>query len=109
MVTVHWWFIEAKILKEYEERQRQREESTYDLGKYYKILELDSSANWKQVKDAYRRLSKKYHPDKNKSPDAESQFKKIQEAYEELGELPKYEEEKRPSWSNPRGWLMIKV
>ena len=54
--------------------------------KYYEILGLDSSANWKQVKAAHRRLAKKYHPDKNKSSDAESQFKKIQNAYEKLKE-----------------------
>ena len=73
-----------------QEEQRQEEQrkqkSTSDLEKYYKILELDSSANWKQVKSAYRRLALKYHPDKNKSPDSESQFKKIKNAYDKLKE-----------------------
>ena len=57
------------------------------LEKYYEILGLDSSANWKQVKAAHRRLAFKYHPDKNKSSDAESQFIKIQNAYEKLKEI----------------------
>lgn len=32
---------------------------------YYKVLDLDKSASEKDIKRAYRRLSKKYHPDKN--------------------------------------------
>ena len=81
----------------YQEQRRQQEEqkqkSTSEnnkrksgLEKYYKILGLDSSADWKQVKAAHRRLAFKYHPDKNKSADAQSQFIKIQNAFEKLKE-----------------------
>mgnify|MGYP006130578313 CR=1 FL=1 len=77
---------EEKQREEQQQRQEQKQKSTSDLEKYYKILELDSSANWKQVKSAYRRLALKYHPDKNKSPDSESQFKKIKNAYDKLKE-----------------------
>lgn len=53
---------------------------------YYKILEVDRNATEKDIKKAYRRLARKYHPDKN--PDnkaAEEKFKEINEAYEVLG------------------------
>tara|TARA_B100000686_G_scaffold129560_1_gene136704 strand:+ start:2462 stop:3250 length:789 start_codon:yes stop_codon:yes gene_type:complete len=83
--------------RQQEEQRRQQEEqkqkSTSEnnkrksgLEKYYKILGLDSSADWKQVKAAHRRLAFKYHPDKNKSADAQSQFIKIQNAFEKLKE-----------------------
>lgn len=51
---------------------------------YYKILGLKPGANEEEIKKAFRRLSKKYHPDINKSPDAEEKFKEINEAYRAL-------------------------
>lgn len=51
---------------------------------YYSILGLDKNASEKDIKDSYRKLAKKYHPDVNKSPDAEAKFKEITEAYEVL-------------------------
>ena len=51
---------------------------------YYKILGLERSANADQIKTAYRRLARKYHPDVSKEPDAEARFKEMQEAYEVL-------------------------
>ena len=51
---------------------------------YYKILEINPGASEEQIKSAYKRLAIKYHPDKNKHPDAEEQFKKISEAYQYL-------------------------
>jgi len=58
---------------------------------YYKILELDKSANDEQIKKAYRKLAIKWHPDKN--PDdkqnAEEKFKKINEAYSVLSDPKK--------------------
>jgi len=77
---------EEQRQEEQRQEEQRKQKSTSDLEKYYKILELDSSANWKQVKSAYRRLALKYHPDKNKSPDSESQFKKIKNAYDKLKE-----------------------
>lgn len=52
---------------------------------YYEILELSRKANQVQIKAAYFRLSKKYHPDINKSTDAEAKFAEISQAYEVLG------------------------
>jgi curved DNA-binding protein len=51
---------------------------------YYKILGLERTANADQIKSAYRRLARKYHPDVSKEPDAEARFKEMQEAYEVL-------------------------
>ena len=48
------------------------------------VLGLDEHASEEEIKTAYRRLSKKYHPDVNRSPDAEKQFIRIKEAYEFL-------------------------
>ena len=52
--------------------------------KYLKILELSPDATEKEVKEAYRRLSKKYHPDINKNPEAEETFIAISNAYDYL-------------------------
>lgn len=52
---------------------------------YYKILQVSKKASVSEIKIAYRRLAKKYHPDVNPNDKkAESQFKKINEAYEVL-------------------------
>ena len=49
---------------------------------YYKILGLARDAGADEVKKAYRRLARKYHPDVSKEPDAEERFKEVAEAYE---------------------------
>jgi curved DNA-binding protein len=51
---------------------------------YYKILGVDSEADNKAIKTAYRKLARKYHPDVSDHHDAESQFKEVAEAYEVL-------------------------
>lgn len=56
---------------------------------YYEILGLSRSATQEEVKKAYRRLAFQYHPDRNKSPDAEEKFKEINEAYEVLSDPQK--------------------
>ena len=53
----------------------------------YKILELEKSASQSEIKASYRRLAKKYHPDKNpNNPKAEEIFKNIAAAYDVLGD-----------------------
>ncbi|MCC7290135.1 molecular chaperone DnaJ [bacterium] len=56
---------------------------------YYEVLGVSKTASEKEVKKAYRKLAKQYHPDVNKEPDAESKFKEVQEAYEVLSDQSK--------------------
>ena len=51
------------------------------IPNHYKILEIEPTASKEDIKKAYRRLALKYHPDKNKSPDAHEKFISINEAY----------------------------
>jgi len=51
---------------------------------YYKILGVARDASQDDIKRAYRKLARKYHPDVSKEPDAEEHFKQLQEAYEVL-------------------------
>ncbi|KAL2146203.1 hypothetical protein VTI28DRAFT_4782 [Corynascus sepedonium] len=54
---------------------------------YYKVLGLDKHATERQIKSAYRQLSKKYHPDKNPNdPTAHDKFVLVSEAYEALSD-----------------------
>lgn len=56
---------------------------------YYKILGVDSDAEKKTIKTAYRKLARKYHPDVSDHHDAENQFKEVAEAYEVLKDSAK--------------------
>lgn len=53
---------------------------------YYEVLGLSKSATKDDIRKAYRKLSKKYHPDLNKAADAEEKFKEATEAYEVLSD-----------------------
>lgn len=57
---------------------------------YYKVLGVKRDANEKEIKQAFRKLAKKYHPDANPdNPNAEARFKEINEAYEVLSDAEK--------------------
>ncbi len=56
---------------------------------YYDILGLDRNATQQDIKRAYRKLARKYHPDVSEVDDAESKFKEVGEAYEVLKDAEK--------------------
>ncbi len=56
---------------------------------YYQTLGVDKNASQKDIKTAYRKLARKYHPDVNKEAGAEAKFKEINEANEVLGDPAK--------------------
>ncbi len=57
---------------------------------YYKVLELDKNAEADDIKKAYRKLARKYHPDLNPNDkEAEKRFKEINEANEVLSDADK--------------------
>jgi molecular chaperone DnaJ len=73
------------------------------LKDYYRILEVATSAKQEDVKKAFRRLAKLYHPDINTNQYTETHFREIQEAYEVLGNTAqrrRYDEER---WLNGMG------
>jgi curved DNA-binding protein len=56
---------------------------------YYDVLGVKSDASEADIKSAYRKLARKYHPDKNKDAGAEDKFKSVKEAYEVLKDKQK--------------------
>jgi molecular chaperone DnaJ len=60
---------------------------------YYEVLGVPRDATRDAIKDAFRQLALKYHPDRNKAPDAEDKFKEIAEAYAVL-----YDPKKRAAY-----------
>ncbi|MGD1990953.1 MAG: DnaJ domain-containing protein, partial [Chromatiales bacterium] len=55
-----------------------------DFKDYYAIMGVDRNATQDEIKRAYRKLARKYHPDVSKEHDAEIRFKELGEAYEVL-------------------------
>jgi molecular chaperone DnaJ len=73
---------------------------------YYKTLGVDKKASQDDIKKAYRKLARQYHPDTNKESGAEERFKEISEAYDVLGDpdkRKKYDRGGMFSGANPFG------
>ena len=79
---------------------------------YYEILGVERNASEAEIKRAYRKLARKYHPDVNKDREAEEKFKQINEAHEVLKdpEKRKLYDQLGPDWQSgqefrpPPGW-----
>ena len=79
---------------------------------YYKILGVEHGSSEAEIKKAYRKLARKYHPDINKTPEAQTRFQEVSEAYEVLGDPEKRKryDELGSSWQQgqeftpPSGW-----
>jgi len=79
---------------------------------YYKTLGVSRTASQDEIKRAYRKLAREYHPDVNKDPKAEEKFREVSEAYEVLGDEDKRKKYDRlgANWKSgqdftpPSGW-----
>ncbi len=84
---------------------------------YYSVLGVDRDASQEEIQKAYKKLARKYHPDVNDDPDAEEQFKQLNEAYEVLKDPEKREKYDRlgQNWERgqevnpPPGWENVRV
>src|SRR5205809_7021842 len=63
--------------------------ATPEYKDYYQTLGVTRTASEKEIKSAYRRLAREYHPDVNKDPKATERLKLINEAYEVLSDKKK--------------------
>lgn len=73
---------------------------------YYRILGVEDDASAQDIKTAYRRLARKYHPDVSKEADADDRFKEVNEAYEVLKDPDKrgeYDQLKAYGGRDPQG------
>ena len=74
-----------------------------DKRDYYEVLDVERTATEKDLKNAFRRLARKYHPDRSEEDDAENKFKEIQEAYAVLSDSEKRAHYDRFGHDSPGG------
>lgn len=73
---------------------------TVDFKDYYKIMGVEPDASAEEIKRAYKKLARKYHPDVSDEPDAQDRFKEIGEAYDILKDP-----EKRAEYDQLRNYV----
>ncbi len=71
---------------------------------YYEVLGVSKTATQDEIRKAYRRLSKKYHPDINKDPGAEDKFKELSAAYEVVSDEQKRAQYDQFGHEGPQGF-----
>ena len=76
-------------LKTLPKRVRYKRQMSTAKKDYYEVLGVTRNASPEEIKKAFRTLAKTLHPDTNKSPEAESQFKELGEAYDVLSDASK--------------------
>lgn len=77
-------FVNVQFCPKCGEKIRVQEFRKEDIGDFYKILQVDPSAEQEVIEAAYKRLAAKYHPDVNKSADAQTRMQEINRAYQVL-------------------------
>lgn len=85
--SLHLYVFQSK--KKQQEQYRQKRNSrliVYAESDYYSILGVSKGSSKSEIKTAYRKLARQYHPDVNKEPGAEQRFKEISNAYEVLSD-----------------------
>src|SRR5436190_15288203 len=70
---------------------------------YYEALGVSKTASADEIRKAYKKLSRKYHPDANKDKDAPERFKQVQEAFDVLGDTEKRQQYDRFGKAFPGG------
>jgi len=80
------WRKQRHYYQDYEDYSKDHTD-TADYQKYYEILGLKVGATIKEIKAQFRKLMIKFHPDRNKSPNAEKKCREIIEAYSKLGKI----------------------
>jgi len=80
----------VRLKKDHEEPDKSKKYAGVETGPYYyRVLGVSKTATPEEIKSAYRRLAKIYHPDRGADPDTEKKFKEIQKAYAVLSDPAK--------------------
>lgn len=80
----------VRLKKDHEEPDKSKKYAGVETGPYYyRVLDVSKNATPEEIKSAYRRLAKIYHPDRGADPDTEKKFKEIQKAYAVLSDPDK--------------------
>ena len=81
--------MQVKMLMGYNQQRHFRSTASLSRKDFYSTLSVGKSSTQDEVKKAYFKLAKEYHPDVNKNPEAKEKFSQINEAYETLGDEQK--------------------